>query len=199
VEDLLVLARLDEPAGGRQVVDLVALAREVVASMRWPVPVRVDLSGASAGAGEGLGSDGGEVDVAVDPRAVRRAVANLVANAARHAAGEVVVRVTSEPGGAVLDVLDDGPGIPPADRERVFERFTRLDDARDRDAGGTGLGLSIARAAVERDRGSVRAEEPPGGRGALLRVRLPLASRAGQHGSTSANGTDTSPAPVRTR
>ena len=102
-------------------------------------------------------------------------MANLLANAARHADSAVELRVGREGGEAVLDVVDDGPGIAAADRERVFGRFTRLDDARDRDAGGAGLGLAIARAAVERDGGTLAALEPPTGRGALLRARLPLA------------------------
>ncbi len=172
VEDLLVLARLDERAGGREVVDLGALAAEVAGERSWRVPV-------------GVAAEPG-VLAEVDRRAVRRAVANLVANAARHAGTAVRVGVRADTGvdgglrgaEAVLEVADDGPGIAPGDRERVFERFTRLDDARDRDAGGTGLGLSIVRAAVERDGGTVRAEPPPGGSGALLRVRLPLARAA---------------------
>ncbi|WP_214319237.1 ATP-binding protein [Nonomuraea sediminis] len=74
-----------------------------------------------------------------------RLVINLVDNAVRHAAGTVVVRVAREGGEAILEVLDDGPGIPPEHREAVFDRFTRLDEARARDGGGAGLGLAIAR------------------------------------------------------
>ncbi len=184
VEDLLVLARLDEDPGSQlgtgrgaagdgaagegaagdgaapRPVDLRALAREVVDASPWRVPVRVGGPGASA---------------AVDARAVRRAVRNLVDNAARHAARAVSVTAFAEGDArAVLEVVDDGPGIPEAERSRVFERFTRLDDARDRDAGGSGLGLAIVRAAVERQGGSVAVHDAPGG-GALLRVELPAA------------------------
>ena len=73
-----------------------------------------------------------------------------------------------------LTVDDDGPGIPPEDRERVFERFTRLDDGRARDAGGLGLGLSMVKAITEHHGGTVVIEDAPLG-GARLRVRLPAA------------------------
>lgn len=74
-----------------------------------------------------------------------RLVTNLVDNAVRHAAATVVVRVAHRDDEAILEVLDDGPGIPPEHREAVFDRFTRLDEARARDGGGAGLGLAIAR------------------------------------------------------
>jgi len=72
----------------------------------------------------------------------------------------------------VLIVDDDGPGISVADRERVFERFTRLDEGRSRDAGGVGLGLAMVRAIVERHGGSVSVDDSPFG-GARFVVRLP--------------------------
>jgi signal transduction histidine kinase len=74
-----------------------------------------------------------------------RLLGNLLDNAERHATGLITVRLITAGPVAVIDVVDDGPGIPPEDRERVFERFTRLDDARTRATGGTGLGLPIAR------------------------------------------------------
>ena len=77
---------------------------------------------------------------------------------------------TSSP---ALQVRDDGPGIPAEDRERVFERFTRLDDARARDAGGTGLGLAIVRQIVDRHGGRIEVDDAPGG-GAIVTVKLPL-------------------------
>ncbi|HZM39105.1 MAG TPA: ATP-binding protein, partial [Acidimicrobiales bacterium] len=107
-----------------------------------------------------------------------RAVTNLVDNAARHAHTEVAIMVahTATPAGdrVRLTVEDDGPGIPLDDRERVFERFTRLDDARARDGGGAGLGLAVVRSIAERHRGTAYIETSPLG-GARVVVDLPSA------------------------
>ncbi len=78
----------------------------------------------------------------------------------------------------ILAVADDGPGIPPGERQRVFERFTRLDEGRSRDAGGFGLGLAVARAVVEEHRGTIAIDDAPGG-GARFRVGLPAERRRG--------------------
>ena len=83
------------------------------------------------------------------------------------------IEVTVEGADAVLDVADEGPGIPPADRERVFDRLVRLDDARTRDAGGAGLGLPIARALARAHGGDLRVVESEVG--ARLRLTLPRA------------------------
>ncbi len=163
VADLLVLARLDsggDAAPGREPVDLVRVAREALGSNGSGAEVA--LHGRSP------------VTVAGDARALSRVVANLLANATRHARSRVDVRVGVEGGDAVLDVVDDGPGIPPADRQRVFDRFTRLDAARARDDGGTGLGLAIVRAAVVQHGGTVEVLDGDGGVGATVRVRLPV-------------------------
>ncbi|WP_246609643.1 sensor histidine kinase [Nonomuraea rhizosphaerae] len=90
---------------------------------------------------------------------VARLVTNLVDNATRHAAEVVRVEVRQEDGEAVLRVLDDGPGIPEEQREAVFDRFTRLDEARARDAGGAGLGLPIARDIAQLHGGTLVAED----------------------------------------
>jgi len=123
--------------------------------------------------------------VAADPDALRRLLVNLLDNAVRHADSQVCVSVRSEAGWAVLTVTDDGPGIPAADRERVFGRFTRLDNARDRTGEeGAGLGLAIVRSTAEAHGGSASLGDAvsPGdaasdGHGPGLRavVRLPLA------------------------
>ncbi len=75
-----------------------------------------------------------------------------------------------------VDVEDDGDGIDPADRERVFERFVRLDDSRTRATGGAGIGLALVRAVAERHGGSIEADESPALGGARFRLSVPLAS-----------------------
>jgi signal transduction histidine kinase len=151
VEDLLLLARSDDgqPARGDRTVtvDLGALAHDVAsryASAR--VPVRV-LDPAERTHASGLYDE------------LYRALANLVDNAVRHAASAVDVAVDVIGDATRLTVTDDGTGIPEADRERVFDRFTRLDDARDRDSGGTGLGLAIARELLRRNGARVSLED----------------------------------------
>jgi signal transduction histidine kinase len=98
----------------------------------------------------------------------------------------VEVSVRAEGALSVLVVADDGPGIDAANRERVFERYARLDDARSRDAGGTGLGLAIVREIVRAHQGEVTVEEPvrsdggaSAGTGARLVVRLPAVRSPG--------------------
>lgn len=163
VDDLLVLARLGALQLVDQDVDLGALAREVVAVSeerqqpgeqgRPPVVVTVVVDGTATARG--------------DRSALARILRNLVDNALRHAASSV--RVTAGPGSLVVE--DDGPGIDVADRERVFERFTRLDEARERDAGGTGLGLAIAReTAREHGDDVVLSASPLGGLRAEVRL-----------------------------
>ncbi|MEU8382990.1 ATP-binding protein [Streptosporangium sp. NPDC048865] len=143
--DLLLLARLDagEPACHEEV-DLGQVTAEEAARSRPRPEVRVTLEVAADTVV--LGSAG----------QLRRLVANLVDNAVRHAGSAVTVRLAVDGGEAVLDVRDDGPGIPAEHHEAVFDRFTRLDEARDRDAGGAGLGLAIARDIAVRHGGSLR-------------------------------------------
>ena len=112
-----------------------------------------------------------------DAAALGGVLRNLVDNACRAAGvgGTVRVVVGSHDGQAVLDVLDDGPGVAPADRERIFERLVRLDAARSADAGGSGLGLAIARGAARAHRGDlVCLPVAPPGHGADFRLTLPL-------------------------
>ncbi|WCN84566.1 sensor histidine kinase [Micromonospora sp. LH3U1] len=167
VDDLLLLARLDEapPARWTGPVELGALLAEVAARYPSP-PVRVALPP-------------GPIWTTGNVEELRRVLANLVDNAVRHAYGSVVVaaeaaRWTGVPGAGayhLVTVTDDGPGIPAADRERVFDRFTRLDDGRARDDGGAGLGLAIVRELVRRAGGSISltdAEEQQGLRVCLL-------------------------------
>nr|WP_246324191.1 ATP-binding protein [Petropleomorpha daqingensis] len=139
VDDLLLLARSDAGAGGLRAAGPVDLD-EVVAEQARGRPL-VDCSRVVP------------VQVAGDPVELERAVANLLDNAVRHARTRVTVTLAEADDAAVLTVADDGPGIPEAARELVFERFTRLDEARAVDDGGAGLGLAIARDIAERHGG----------------------------------------------
>jgi len=119
------------------------------------------------------------LELDADPERLHQVVANLVENAIRFSpeGGTVAVTATEGPGTVVLEVADAGPGIPPAEASRVFERFARLDHARTSRDGGTGLGLAIVRWVVELHGGEVRAESrhPTGCR---MVVTLPAAAPA---------------------
>jgi signal transduction histidine kinase len=161
VDALLVLSRLDERSAlDRRPVDLDDVALDEVARLRGRTGIAVDASGITA------------CRVSGDARLLALAVRNLADNAARHAATTVTVATTAVAGGVVLTVDDDGPGIPAAERERVLDRFVRLDEGRDRDSGGSGLGLAIVRAVAEAHGGSATVGDAPGG-GARVALRLP--------------------------
>jgi signal transduction histidine kinase len=104
-----------------------------------------------------------------------RVLSNLLDNAERHTSREIRVVVNAVDGQAVIRVQDDGSGVPQADRERIFERFVRLDDARSRDEGGAGLGLAIARDLAQSHGGTLTVSDSPAG-GASFDLRLPLAT-----------------------
>jgi signal transduction histidine kinase len=161
VNDLLLLARLRaaDPAPP-EVIDLGELvAQEATGSETVPVYVHA------------------AADVLVCGSRIQlvRVVGNLLSNARRHADTSVKVFVESVDGQAVMAVTDDGAGVAPADRERVFERFIRLDDGRRRDPGGSGLGLAISRDITRAHRGSLRIEDSL--RGARFVLRLPILSK----------------------
>ncbi|MET9336376.1 HAMP domain-containing sensor histidine kinase [Nonomuraea sp. NPDC003804] len=157
VTDLLTLARLD--AGEPQTVETVDLAQLVTDELRGRAhgkEVKLDL----------------RPDVVVDGDRLRlaRLLTNLLDNAERHAETALTVSVYNEGSDAVLEVLDDGAGIPPDQREFVFRRFTRLDASRNRDAGGTGLGLAIAREIAQTHGGSLGLADSDTGARFVLRL-----------------------------
>jgi len=170
VEDLLLLARLDQQRPlEREPVDLLPIAADTVgdAGMLAPDhPTSLQVQG---------GEDTPPPVVLGDEARLRQVVANLVANAWRHTppGTEVTVRLASTAGTAVVEVADNGPGLPPDDAARAFERFYRADPSRTRAQGGTGLGLSIVAALVAAHGGTVELESTPG-TGARFTVKLPL-------------------------
>ncbi|MFB9993245.1 sensor histidine kinase [Deinococcus oregonensis] len=108
-----------------------------------------------------------------DPDRVRQVTSNLIENALRYASSRVEVQIETTPEAVQLHVDDDGPGIPAAQRDAVFTRFTRLDESRARDTGGSGLGLSIVRALAVAHGGRASVDRSPLG-GARFTVTLPL-------------------------
>jgi len=162
VDDLLYLARGDEgpPRASRptDLADLVFDECERVAAMSAK---RIDASHVAP------------VQVMIDSAEVTRAIRNLVENAERFATEQVTVSIDTRDDFAVLVVADDGPGIAEQDRDSVFERFSRLDSDRARDAGGTGLGLSIVASIAQHNAGWVAVDESPAG-GAQFELALPL-------------------------
>jgi signal transduction histidine kinase len=162
VDNLTILARADasDPTTGRGDVDLDDLVDHEVQRLRTTgdKAVQVDLE---------------PVRVWADPQQVAQPLRNLVDNAQRHARSTVRISLRRSGGEAVLQVDDDGPLIAAADRERIFERFVRLDDSRSRDAGGSGLGLAIARAGIRAHSGDVHVVDAPDG-WCRFELRLPV-------------------------
>jgi len=160
VDDLLLLARMGAAPVPSVEVDLLTVVDRAVADSRARAgtarPVRVEVSGQGRAHG--------------DAAALARVVRNLLDNAVRHAGSRVQVHVAD----GCVAVDDDGTGVPVTDRERVFERFVRLDEAREREAGGSGLGLAIARE-IAREHGGdvVLGTSPLGGLVATLRLVPP--------------------------
>lgn len=164
VDDMLLLARsgqADVQQRWREV-DLDDVLLDEAKRVRATSGLQVDLAGVSAGRVEGNESQ------------LRRVVRNLVDNATRHAATGIALALRSDGSVVILEVSDDGSGVPEADRERIFERFVRLDDARARDGGGSGLGLAIVHDLVINHGGSVTVAPRDVG-GSTFRVELPTA------------------------
>lgn len=173
VSDLLLLARADEHG----------------------LPLRLeslDLAGL-LGAEARRHARGGTVEVVattveavacVDRHLVERALRNLTENAVRHARHRVDLRAVVDANRVVIDILDDGPGVPEAHRQRIFERFVRLDESRARESGGTGLGLPIARRIARAHQGDVVLLDSA--TGAHFRLTFPGSPPTGHHESRSA-------------
>jgi signal transduction histidine kinase len=151
----------------RSLVDAAALAEEAgqAARLSHPEhPVTIEAAG--------------PLLVRADPLAVGRILGNLLDNAAAYSPPGAAIWLSAmrEGAHAVLAVHDQGPGIPPAERDRIFQRYARLDQRTDQHQPGLGLGLYVARRLARANHGELRVTDPPGGRGARLLLRLPLAS-----------------------
>ena len=180
VEDLLVLARLDQQRPlARQPVDLLTLAADAVGDARLLAPARViDLSVQPGAAFLVIG----------DEPKLRQVIGNLMSNALTHTpegtpiqvaigSGVLDPRASSPTPAVLLDVVDHGPGLSPEQASRVFERFYRADQARTRATGGSGLGLAIVDALVTAQ-GGIASVDTAEGQGARFRIALPLAPEA---------------------
>jgi signal transduction histidine kinase len=161
VRDLLFLARNDGEEAVRRIepVDLDDIVLEEAARLRSTARIGVDASGVSA------------APLCGNRDELTRLVRNLLENAEHHAESRVRIRLSAEGHEINLVVEDDGPGVPLAERERIFQRFARLDEARSRHNGGTGLGLAIVKEITERHGGTVCVETAAPG--ARFAVRLP--------------------------
>jgi two-component system OmpR family sensor kinase len=166
VDDLLVLAQAERTDFLRtEAVDVEAFVTELWDGISLTADRRFELGPIANGT------------LNADPDRLAQALRNLARNAIEHTAdrdGLVRLEVSrAAPNRIRFVVLDDGPGIPPRERERVFERFHRTDSGRDRATGGAGLGLAIVRAIAEAHRGTVRVRDPQNGHGAEIELMLP--------------------------
>lgn len=163
VDEILLASRLESPevnVGSTELVDLMGLAAEECARVDADLDV--------------LSTEGAEIQAIA--KLVRRAIRNLLENARRYSQGEITLTLSREGQMAVIRVLDQGPGVPPAQRERIFDKFYRLPGASER-SGGVGLGLSLVRSIAQHHGGSVQCtDRPDGQQGACFVLRLPVAS-----------------------
>ena len=168
VEDLLALARLDEQGTARRLEPVLLDSLVDAVAAGYPharLPVRI--------------AESEPTELVGDPDALRRVVVNLVDNALRYASTEVTISVRTARDGkrraVVLEVADDGPGIPDSERERVFDRFYRVEASRSRQSGGNGLGLPIVRDLVRAHGGTITLQARADGRSGLVAaVVLPV-------------------------
>jgi signal transduction histidine kinase len=185
VDDLLVLSRADSAGPPPDApVDVDELVLGQARQLRRGTLLRVDTTRVSGGQVAGRDTD------------LARLVENLATNASRHAHSIVAFAVHQFDDTVELVVDDDGPGIPSQDRDRVFERFRTLDDARTGTTSGSGLGLAIVAAIVSAHHGTVRVGDAPGG-GARFEVRLPAYLPAPTSGDASALDLPSAPPAIR--
>ncbi len=164
VADLLDLARLDEDRLelATTAVDVASVCREALDRFVDAAPA-ISLNAPATAHADGVLSQ------------IERVVFNLAENAVTHAESHVSVTVTPDGADVRIAVEDDGPGISPEDRERIFERFVRLDSSRERKTGGIGIGLALVKAIVDRHRGAIRVGDSAALGGARFEVTLPAA------------------------
>ncbi len=166
IEELLVLAKSDERilTAAPEPVDVTALLRDATATTpKQDIDIRLTVTGTPVTTG--------------DADHLTRLVCNIVDNAVRHATSAVDIAAETVDEHVVISVTDDGPGIPEADRDRIFDRFVRLDTSRDRVSGTTGLGLAIAREVATAHQGTITVTDHPAG-GARFLIRLPAVHRS---------------------
>ncbi|MFI6689518.1 sensor histidine kinase [Streptomyces sp. NPDC050485] len=164
-EDLLFLTRPNHQQPTPALVDLAGTARELVDELRLRHPYGPYFTAPLPAVAPVRGN----------PLQLHRLLRNLLDNATRHARTTVTVTIEQVGETTWLRVFNDGSPIPPEERDRIFERFTRLDEARDRDAGGSGLGLAIAQDIATRHHGTLKAVAPGPEGGATFLLRLPTA------------------------
>jgi PAS domain S-box-containing protein len=166
VDQILLAGQLDADAVELEVreCDPSEIAARVIESARLHVPETISLS---------LDVDG-RPKISCDENKLRQVLANLVDNAVKYSpgGGHVELRVRNGHGSCVIDVVDEGLGIPPGERERIFEKFYRLDPDQTHGVGGSGLGLYICRELVERMHGQLSVESEPG-KGSCFTLELP--------------------------
>jgi len=166
IEDLLELSRAESGQSPLEIEEIPLRAfLEHVAGLH---------RAAAESAGKSLSVRGEDIPLRADIRKLTLAVSNLLDNAIKHGreGGRIALAGRTAEGACVLEVADDGPGIPPEHLPRIFERFYRVDTGRSRDLGGTGLGLSIAKHIVESHRGTLQVESRPGV-GTRFLIRIP--------------------------
>ena len=182
IDEILLASRLDArqaDAEPFEAVDLTGLAAEECARVGADLSADLGQGGQTATVGTAGSADSHSLTVQGSPRLLRRLIRNLLENARRYSTGAISLELAQLRVGtqqlAVIQVHDRGPGVPPDQRERIFEPFYRLPGASERD-GGVGLGLALVKSISQRHGGSVRCESRPGG-GASFIVELPVAGK----------------------